>query len=137
ELDEVFDHLPCVDVVPDDFIHFVDAEALVELHHENPGGCNLVVDLRNNDKVAVVVDLGKAIHVLGFMEKVHLFGDHPGEFIDDGACGAKNVVVDKLFENEHQVLDDANIRSHEFFHAWTQDLDDNLLPAVSGPVYLS
>src|SRR5262245_25775639 len=43
----------------------------------------------------------------------------------------------KLFNYKEQVLNDANIRIHQLFDAWTQHLDDDVFAVESSSVDLS
>src|ERR1051326_6001518 len=106
KLDEVFDHSPRVDVVPEDFIHLIDTKAFEELHDQNAGGGDLSIDSRNNDEAAVTIEFREPLHIIGLVEEVHFFGNHPRKFVDDRARGADDVMVYELFKYKNQVLDD-------------------------------
>src|SRR5262245_27219107 len=45
-------------------------------------------------------------------------------------------MVDELFQNEDQILNDSNVRRDEFFHARPKNLHDDVLATVSSPVHL-
>ena len=136
KLDQVFDHSTSVDVVSQNFIDFVHAKSFEELHDQNARGGNFSIDLRNNHEVAVTVQVREALGVLGFVKEVHLFCDHPREFLHDRAGGMNNVMVDELLEDEDQVLNDTNVRGDKFFDAGPEDLHDHLIAAISGAMYL-
>ena len=71
------------------------------------------------------------------MLKIHLFGNHPGEFVDDRTGCSNRVVIDELLDHEEQVLNNANIRSDQLFNSRTQDFDDHILASESRPMHLS
>ena len=39
-------------------------------------------------------------------------------------------MIDELFQDEYQVLDDPDIGSDQFFHARPQDLHNDFFPAI-------
>src|SRR6266566_6089179 len=136
KLDQVFDHSTSVDVVAQNFIDFVHAKSLEELHDQNPGGGDFSIDPRDNYEVAVTVQIREALGVLGFVKEVHLFSDHPREFLHDGAGGTNDVMIDELLEDEDKVLNDTDVRGDKFFDAGPEDLHDHFIAAISGAMYL-
>src|SRR5439155_10693511 len=56
---------------------------------------------------------------------------------DDRPGGSDRVMVDELFVDDQQVLNDADIGRDQLFNARPQDLDDDLLTSISRPMHLS
>src|SRR5262249_25504105 len=48
-----------------------------------------------------------------------------------------DVVIDKLLENENQILHNPYIRRDQFFDAWAQHLYDDFFSVIPGPMDLS
>ena len=118
-------------------LHFVDAKPLEELHHQNACCRHLAIDLRNDDEIAVPVDLGETLDVLGFVKKIHFFRNHTRELLNDRLRGPDDVVIDELLQNKNEVLNDTNVGSDQFFHPGPEDFYDHFRSVISGPVYLS
>src|SRR5262245_33647297 len=137
ELNQILDHPLGVDLVAQDLIHLGHAEALEELHDQNASGRDLAVNAWNNDEVAIMEQLSETLDIVRLVMKVHFFGDHARELLDDRSRGIDDVVIDELLQDEHQVLNDAYISRHEFFYTRPKNLDDHFLAAISSSMYLS
>src|SRR5262249_14136502 len=110
KLDEILDHLLGVDVVLQDFVDLGNPNSLEKLHNENARRCYFAINPWDDYEVAIPEQFRKPLDIVGFVEKIHLFGDHTRKFIDDRARRSDDVVIDKLLENENQVLYNPYIR---------------------------
>src|SRR5262249_45202681 len=136
EGNQVLDHLFRIDIVPQDLFHLGHSEAFEELHDENACCRDFAIHPRDDHEVAIPEKFAESLDIIGLMMKVHFFRDHAREFFDDRPRGTNDVMVDELFQNEDQILNDSNIRRDEFFHAWPKYLHDDVLATVCGPVHL-
>src|SRR5262249_20747917 len=137
ELDQILDHLLRVDIVAQDLVDLCHAEALEKFHDQDASCRDVAVNAWNDDKVVVTEQLTEPLDIVRLVMKVHFFGNHAREFVNDRSGGMDNVVIDELLQDEHQVLNDPYICRHEFFYARPKNLNDHLLAAILSSVNLS
>src|SRR5207247_9599212 len=119
------------------FADLVYPKALEELHDQYARRRDLSINAGDDHKVTVAEQLSEALDVIGLVVKIHFFGDDAGKLVDDRPRGSNDVVIDELLENEDQVLDNTNVRRHEFFDPGPKDFHDDFFAAIPCAMYLS
>src|SRR5262245_11309014 len=134
---QVLDHFSCVYVVAQDFVHFGDPEAFEEFHDENTRRSDFAVNTRNDDEVAVPEKLAEPLDIVCLVIKIHFLGNHARELFDDRPRGPNDVMINELFKNEDEILNDPDIDRDEFFHPRTKHFNDDIIAAISSAMHLS
>ena len=104
-----------------------DFAAAHELNHQDAGGAQLAVGLRDIERVVVCVQRAELLHAAGLGGVVQLLGHAALEGVHDVLRVAQALLAQEAGRQAHQLVEQAQVGAHLFLHVGPLHLHHHLL----------